>query len=106
MAKPYKKHVKYSFEIEGETILITDWDDDFVRVEEGRKNGQEDTHMAGCLVATTAGTFVWEEGEKMFIRYASREFADAIRSYINTHGIPGKASATSARSCTRCAAAR
>ena len=90
MAKPYKKHVEYSFEIDGETILITDWDDDFVRVEEGRKNGQEDTHMAGCLVATTAGTFVWEEGEKMFIRYASKELADAIRSYINTHGVPGK----------------
>lgn len=94
MAKPYKKHVEYSFEIGGEVILITDWDDDFVRVEEGRKNGQEDTHMAGCLVATTAGTFVWEEGEKMFIRYASKEFADAIRSYINTHGVPGKKAAT------------
>lgn len=98
MAKPYKKHVEYSFEVDGEVILITDWDNDFVRVEEGRKNGQEDTHMSGVLVRTMANTFVWEEGEKMFARYASQGFADAVRGYINTHGIPGKKAATSTES--------
>ena len=88
MTKAYKKHIEYAFEVCGECVLITNKGPDFVRVEEGRKNGQEDTHMAGVLVKTMDDKFVWEEGEKMFVTYGSQQFADGIREYVTKHGIP------------------
>lgn len=93
MAKAYKKVVTYEFEVLETPIAIVEVGDDFVTVEEVEKNGQEDTHMAGVLVATADGNFVWEEGEQMFIDYHSNELADGIREYLNTHGFPGRKSA-------------
>jgi predicted pyridoxine 5'-phosphate oxidase superfamily flavin-nucleotide-binding protein len=88
MSKAYEKHLEFLFTVDGEVLLITDWGKDFVRVEEERKNGQEDCHMVGVLVRTMADTFVWEEGEKLFARYVCQGFADNIREYITKHGIP------------------
>jgi len=90
--KAYKRVVEYHFEVEDELIAITDIGKDHVCVEEVRKNGQEDTHMSGVLVATTDGRFVWEEGESMFVEYGSKRLADGIRSHLNTHGFPGRKS--------------
>jgi anti-sigma regulatory factor (Ser/Thr protein kinase) len=88
--KAYKRVVEYHFEVDEEMIAITDVGKDYVCVEEVRKNGQEDTHMSGVLVATMDGKFVWEEGESMFIEYGSKELADGIRKHLNTHGFPGR----------------
>lgn len=88
--RPYKKVVEYHFEVEDETIAITDFGANFVCVEEVRKNGQEDTHMSGTLARTAAGTFQWAEGGASFFKYGSQELADGIRAYLNKHGLPRK----------------
>lgn len=91
MAKrPYRRVTAYHFRVEGEEIAITQIGQDYVCVEEVSKNGQEDTHMAGVLVMTTDGQFVWEEGEEMFARYTDQSVADGIREYLNKHGLPGR----------------
>lgn len=79
-SKPYKRIIQYQFCACGELINITDLDPDYdyVWVEEARKNGQEDCHMAGELLRSHDGTFVWVEGEEMFVEYGSQELADAI----------------------------
>lgn len=87
--KPYQKVVEYHFEVQDETIAITDIGNDFVCVEEVRKNGQEDSHMVGVLSRTADNTFEWKEGERMFVEYGSQELADGICAYLSLHGVPG-----------------
>lgn len=91
--KAYDRVVEYHFKVDGEVFSITDFGDDYVCVEEVRKNGQEDTHMSGVLVLDENRKFVWEDGYNMFIEYGWKRLADGIRKYINTHGIPDKANA-------------
>lgn len=86
--KPFKRVVEYHFEVNGEVICITDFEDAFVRVEKARKNGQEDTHMSGLLILNDANQYVWDEGESMFVEYHSQALADAIREHLNTYGPP------------------
>lgn len=86
--KPFTRVVEYHFEVCGELIAITELGNDFVCVEESRKNGQEDTHMSGCLVLNETNTFAWTEGESMFVEYHSQKLADGIREHLNTYGLP------------------
>lgn len=89
MPKPYKRVTHYHFEVGDHNLAIVDKSKDFLTIEEVDKNGQEDTHMIGVLVATEAGSFVWESGKNMFDEYGYEGLSDEIREYINTHGIPG-----------------
>lgn len=86
----YKKIVYYRFEVCGELIDITEIAEDgtVIVLEEVRKNGQEDTHMAGVLEKAESGVWVWEEGEDSFRDYGSDDLADGILEHINKHGAP------------------
>lgn len=86
--KSYTRVVEYHFEVEGELIAITDIGKDYVRVDEVRRNGQEDTHMTGVLARAMDGKFVWQEGKDLFVEYGSKELADGIVKHLNTHGAP------------------
>lgn len=86
-AEAYAKVVHYYFVVDNEIMAITDVGDDYVCVEETRKNGQEDCHMAGVLVLD-GSKFVCSEGKSTFVDYASEELADGICDYLNTHGKP------------------
>lgn len=85
---PYRRVVTHEFRVCDELIAITDFDEDFVYVEEVAKNGQEDSHMSGKLVTDCHGVFIWAEGEEQFIEYHSEKLADGIRQHINRHGLP------------------
>jgi hypothetical protein len=84
----YKKVTSYHFDVCDEVIAITEVGQNFVVVEEARKNGQEDTHMVGVLVQLLDGSFLWDEGERSFVVNHSRALADGIRKYLDKHGIP------------------
>lgn len=94
MAKrAYKKRVEFDFEVLDETIAIVEVGNDYVCVEETRKNGQEDTHMSGVISISSCGAAYWDQGEASFAEYHSQELADAILAYVEKHGIPGRKSA-------------
>jgi len=94
----YSRQVLYLFEVEGEQIAAcwTEEDgEDAIRVEETRKNGQEDTHMNGILVHDhKTGSWVWAEmwGSECesFSDYHSKGLADGIVNYINQHPLPSQ----------------
>ena len=86
-AEAYTKVVHYWFVVDDKIMAITEVGDDYVCVEEVRKNGQEDCHMAGVLVLD-GSKFVWSEGKSTFVDYASEELADCICDYLNTHSMP------------------
>ena len=88
MRSKYTKRIEYDFKVWDEILSITEIGKDYVFVEETRKNGQEDTHMEGCLVQMTDGNFAWEN--ENFSEYYSSEFADEIREYLNRNGYPNK----------------
>jgi hypothetical protein len=88
--RPYTKVVAYHFEVQGESLAITNIGKDHIYIEDTRKNGQEDTHMFGVLLLTCGGTYIWEDEDNMFVRYHSKELANEIRRYVNKHGCPGR----------------
>ena len=84
----YQKRVQHDFEVDGEELSITSFNEKFACIEETRKNGQEDSHMQGVL-AFVDGSFVWDEDEgENFSRYHSERLADGIVEYINKNGLP------------------
>jgi hypothetical protein len=85
---PYRKVTEYHFTVDGVVIAVTEVGEDYVCVEETRKNGQEDCHMSGTLELDEAGKFVWSEGKGMFVDYASESLADGILDYLNMFGPP------------------
>lgn len=84
--KPYKKQIKYYFEIQEEGIHAY-WYKDTICVEEVRKNGQEDTHCEGQLFFED-DVWVWYEEPYNFNRYFGEEFSEEIRNYINNNKLP------------------
>lgn len=85
----YEKQTRYYFEVWDTGLVITDIADDYMMIEETRKNGQEDTHMFGCVVPTEDGNWKWDEIEgETFSEYEDEEFASDILKYIQQHGRP------------------
>lgn len=86
----YTKRVEYLFEVMGETLSAEWVHPDCLRIEETRKNGQEDTHMFGYL-SSNGNAWKWEEsegGDRMFVEYYSQEFANAILDCVNDNPVP------------------
>lgn len=92
MSDFYQKIEGYLFKVE-EIELSTKGVEDlgrgaFINVEETRKNGQEDTHMGGCL-EKIKGKWEWEDKEfNMFDEYCGESLADGIVKYLNEHEPP------------------
>ena len=83
-AEPFEKHVSFRFQINDDWFLIEP-DGRHLAIEELRKNGQEDCHMAGYLVRETDTTFEWSEGEFSFSRYGYKSLPEKILEYLNQH---------------------
>ena len=88
--KPYHAQTSYHFEFCGEDLMISDGTKDWVEVEEVRKNGQEDTHMRGCLVKNCDGLWHWDYADdgSSFETYGSKHLRAGIQEYLNRHGSP------------------
>lgn len=82
--EPYKKHIEYLFEVDGEMFAIADIEPDYAYISETRKNGQEDTHQTGSIWRDSlCEPFQWADGcEDSF------DNPDAILAYINKYGLP------------------
>jgi len=85
----YTVHKELRFEVCGEEFAITSLSDFRAVVEETRKNGQEDTHMAGELVKDADG-WRWSAdwGCEQFKMYGNDGVVDAIPAYLNAHPLP------------------
>lgn len=88
MSNAYRKRVEYDFEVLDETFSIVEIGDDYVVVEETRKNGQEDCHARGVLALGRTKKYDWIEGVDSFLRAYSRFFANGIQDYLNKNGLP------------------
>lgn len=86
----YKLHREYRFTVCGEEFAVTSHDGTHAHIEETRKNGQEDCHMAGSLVRHDGGSWQWEDdwARKQFENYGNDGVADAIPAYLNAHPVP------------------
>lgn len=93
----YNQVTEFHFEVDGVGLAIVDNDLDgtgppWVAIEETRKNGQEDTHMAGSLVWSELPSgewgWMWEEGRDMFATYGSESLATAIPKFLTANPLP------------------
>ena len=97
MTDPYTRHISYTFTVRDEVLCIesqgvTSDGLRWLRIEETRKNGQEDTHMSGYIVQTEDGeNWEWDElegGSEQFDTYHSQELSGGILKYINENPPP------------------
>ena len=82
--KPFRKHVEFIFEINGDFFAIEPNGENLC-IRETRNNGQEDTHMNGYIIRKTNTAFQWEEGESSFARYGYKHLPNKIIDYLNEH---------------------
>ena len=88
MNTPYEKQIHYLFKVSDNIYAITEIGDNYICIEETRKNGQEDTHMYGMLQYIN-NKWVWsttETGREQFDTYDGDP--DGILEYIKKHGLP------------------
>jgi hypothetical protein len=82
----YRKDIRWHFKAGGQGWAITDFADDWVNIEETRKNGQEDTHVY-VEVELVEGKWKIEPGGSI-----DRELGVWVRldieDYLNKHGLP------------------
>lgn len=85
----YEIHRELRFTVCDEEIAITACSEFRMQVEETRKNGQEDTHMAGELVHRD-GKWEWaaDWGRGAFDQYGNDGLGDAIPDYLNANPPP------------------
>lgn len=94
----YKKRELYEFKIEGGPLLTIEKISDvekvrFYRIEDARKNGQEDTHQNGeVYFDALADRFRWcsptESSHYTFEVYGYKGLTKDILDYLNEHGEP------------------
>lgn len=91
--KAYKKVIDHTFKVCDVLISITYFNNDagIIKLEEVRKNGQEDTHMKATMYRDDdSGVWEWENGNgnTMFAEYHSQDLEDSILAYIQQNGCP------------------
>lgn len=87
----YTKTISWYFEVNGIgfAIVFINRNKSMVVIEETRKNGQEDTHLGGAMHLTDDG--IWKLDAaflNQIMEYEGEDLADALESYLNTHGLP------------------
>lgn len=89
---PYTKKVTYTFKAGGYTWAVLWAGKTHVYVEDTRKNGQEDCHMAE-EISLVDGKWVYGHGESEYWEnsietYHSEGMAEAVLAFITEHGPP------------------
>jgi hypothetical protein len=85
---PYTKTTTYIFEVDGDTWAVLDFNDEWIALEETRKNGQEDTHFFGEARLVEGKWKLDDDARKMLEGYWGESTIEAIEAFFNEHGVP------------------
>lgn len=94
LKNPYTRELRFRFHAAGTEWVATGWSRSHVYFEETRKNGQEDTHMGGCVCCTESGGWKYERDEYFEYDNINMQLGERaigqLEEFFNTYGPPSE----------------